>query len=60
MRKQIQKGGRLMVGILLILMAWFIDMPLWLSITMTICGAIRFLGKITLYGIKVGQEIKKD
>lgn len=49
-----------MVGILLILMAWFIDMPLWLSITMTICGAIRFLGKITLYGIKVGQEIKKD
>ena len=35
-----------MVGILFILMAWFIQMPLWLSIVATVIGSLRIIESI--------------
>ena len=38
----------MLIGLIIILFAWFIEMPLWLSITATVISAIhillRFLG----------------
>lgn len=49
-----------MTSILLILMAWIVKMPLWLSITITVCSSVRFLVKLLLYFAKVGQSLSKD
>lgn len=44
--------------LLLILMAWFINMPLWLSILTTCVGAIGLIAKIVKICVKV--ELERD
>lgn len=44
--------------ILLILIAWFVDMPLWLSILTTCVSAIGLIAKIVKICVKV--EIERD
>jgi len=33
----------MLLGLLIILMAWFIEMPLWLSIVATIIGGLKII-----------------
>lgn len=37
-----------MVSLFLIIIAWVVPMPLWLSITMTIAMSIRFMLKLLM------------
>lgn len=46
-----------MTQIFLILMAWLVEMPLWLSITMTVCLGLSILTKTA---IAVGKTIAED
>lgn len=48
-----------MVQIFLILIAWLVDMPLWLSIIMTVCMSLSLIGKTALAIDKVIEEDKK-
>lgn len=42
-----------MIGILLILFAWFIEMPLWLSIVTTVVGSLGALAELAEFCSKV-------
>lgn len=48
-----------MTQIFLILMAWFVEMPLWLSITITVCMSISFTIKsaITIAKLAEGGDL---
>lgn len=46
----------MIIGVLLILFAWFIEMPLWLSIVTTIIGSLKII--INLY--EVGKRSKTN
>ena len=43
-------------GIVLILLAWFVEMPLWLSILTTVCGGLSVIVSL----IKLGAMLKDD
>ena len=37
-----------MLSILLIIIAWVVKMPLWLSITTTVCCSLNLFGNFTI------------
>ena len=42
-----------MTQIFLILMAWLVKMPLWLSVTMTVCMSLSLM-------VKIAEAAKED
>ncbi len=40
------------VGLIIILFAWFIEMPLWLSITATIIASLRIIAKTVIFVVR--------
>lgn len=46
-----------MISLLIILFAWFVQMPLWLSITATVLASIRIMLRIS---IDVGKIVLED
>ena len=44
-----------MISLLFILMAWFVEMPLWLSILTTVLAGLRFSIKL---GVEIGKVAK--
>ena len=46
----------MLVGVVFILLAWFVKMPLWLSIVTTIVGAFEIIFSLIRFGVKV-QEL---
>lgn len=48
-----------MLLIVFILMAWFIEMPLWLSITLTAVACYEIIWKLVRFGVRLSKEIEK-
>lgn len=46
----------MILGTLLILFAWFIEMPLWLSIVTTVIGSL----KIVINFYEIGEKAQKE
>jgi hypothetical protein len=46
----------MLVGIVLILMAWFVEMPLWLSILTTVSGGLKIIVSLINFGIKLTDD----
>lgn len=44
------------VGLIIILFAWFVEMPLWLSITATVLASLRIIAKSIAFVIRVANE----
>lgn len=44
------------IGTILILMAWFVNMPLWLSIITTIVGGLKIIASLVEFGIKLKSD----
>lgn len=44
------------IGAMLILLAWFVEMPLWLSIMLTVCGSLKAVRSLIEFGIKLKQD----
>lgn len=44
------------VGLIIILFSWFIEMPLWLSITATVLASLRIIAKSIAFVIRVSNE----
>ena len=40
------------VGLIIILFAWFIEMPLWLSITATVIASLRIIAKTVSFVVR--------
>jgi len=45
------------VGLIIILFAWFIEMPLWLSITATIIASLRILAKTVSFVVRAMNTV---
>lgn len=45
-----------MISILLILIAWFVEMPLWLSILITVLSGLRIVVKTVKFGIDLADD----
>lgn len=45
-----------MLAILLILMAWFVPMPLWLSVITTVFSGLTLIAKLIAVVIKCGEN----
>lgn len=45
------------VGLIIILFAWFIEMPLWLSITATIIASLRIIAKTVSFVVRAMNTV---
>lgn len=45
------------VGLIIILFAWFIEMPLWLSITATIIASLRIIAKTVCFVVRAMNTV---
>lgn len=50
----------MILGVLLILFAWFIQMPFWLSVLTTVLGGLRIVGKLAVYIVKLCNAASSD
>lgn len=50
----------MLVAILLIIFAWVIEMPIWLSVLTTVIGGILFIARVITFAIKVAKLYAED
>lgn len=50
----------MLAGFLFILFAWFIEMPLWLSILATVIGGCRICGSMLVNVIRLFKHLADD
>lgn len=50
----------MMLGILIIIAAWVIEMPFWFSITATVCGSLRIAVQLLIWCCKAIKEFVSE
>lgn len=46
----------MLAGIMFILLAWFVEMPFWLSMISTIYGGLRVIVSLVKFGITLNED----
>ena len=56
MTKKKFKEKIMLAGIMFILLAWFVELPFWLSMISTIYGGLRAIVSLVKFGITLNED----